>query len=211
MIFLYKTDSASVTENSSLEELLNNLPKKMHERAYRYKFSRDAFNYAVGRHLLKKGLEDMGKIHLLDEIRFHENGKPFLEDVHFNISHSDNLVVCAFSTQGPVGVDVEKEKALVLDDFKPWFSKKEWEDISSAENPLHRFNWYWTRKESIIKAMGVTLSQLHMIEIDASQNYFFDKGKKWYLKDLELDKSMFGAICSAHQLNELKQIEINTL
>ena len=119
-----------------------------------------------------------------------------MKDVYFNISHSENLVVCALSIKGAIGIDLEKEKPVNLENFKPWFTVKEWTDISKAPSPIRRFYWYWTRKESIIKALGVNLSYLHQIELDASQELFTDKGKKWYLYDLDLGAGFFGALCS---------------
>ena len=119
-----------------------------------------------------------------------------MEDIYFNISHSENLVVCALSKTGAIGIDVEKEKPVNLEDFKPWFTVKEWTDMSKSPSPIQQFFWYWTRKESIIKALGVNLSYLNQIELDATQKLFIDKGKKWYLNDLDFGTGFFGALCS---------------
>ena len=196
MIKIYKADSDKVSQKNDLKNLLKDLPKIMHERAFRYRFEKDAYNFVLGRLLLKKGLEELGMGNQLEHITYQDNGKPFLKNVFFNISHSENLVVCVLSTKGEIGIDVEKEKPVNLENFKPWFTIKERTDIKNAPFPIRKFYWYWTRKESIIKALGVNLSYLHQIELDPAQDFFMDKGKKWYLKDLDFGSNFFGALCS---------------
>ena len=198
---IYQADSKRYQAKESLEKLLEKLPLNMHERALRYKFKDDAYNYVVGRLLLKKGLEELGMGDQLQNITFQKSGKPYLKDVFFNISHSENKVVCALSTKGMVGIDIEKIKEVKLEDFDAWFSKKEWAEINKASSPLQKFYWYWTRKESIIKALGVTLSYLHKIEIDATKDHFTEDGKKWYLKDLDFGSGYCSALCSEVEIN----------
>ena len=202
MIRIYQADSDQVRKDKTLNNLLRVLPEKMHERANRYKFERDAYNFVLGRLLLKIGLEEHGKIDQFEHIEYKESGKPFLKDVFFNISHTDNLVVCALSTDGEIGIDVEKVKQVKLDDFEPWFTIREWKEINNASLPLQKFYWYWTRKESVLKALGVNLSYLHEIEIDATKDHFIENEKKWFIKDLDFAPGFFGALCSESEITE---------
>ena len=204
MIRIYRADSNQVRKDKALNDLLRDLPEKMHERANRYKFEKDAYNFILGRLLLKKGLKALGKEDQFEHIDYHESGKPFLEDVFFNISHTENLVVCALSTKGELGIDIEKVKPVKLNDFEAWFTKNEWAEINKAPSPLQKFYWYWTRKESVLKALGVNLSYLHKIEIDASKDHFIENGIKWWLKDLDFGTTYYGALCSEHPIIELK-------
>lgn len=202
---IYQADSKQYQAKESLEKLLEKLPLNMHEKALRYKFKEDAYDFVVGRLLLKKGLEELGMGDQLQNITYQKSEKPYLKDVFFNISHSGNLVVCALSTEGMIGIDIEKIKEVKLDDFDAWFSKKEWTEINNASSPLQKFYWYWTRKESIIKALGVTLSYLHKIEVDATKDHFIENGKKWYLKDLDFGSGYCGALCSEVEIADLNQ------
>ncbi len=204
MIYIYKADSKRLQQKKEFKNLLGELPDYMQKRAFRYKFEQDAYNFLLGRLLLKKGLNELGMGNQLDHISYQKDGKPFLEDVFFNISHSENLVVCVLSKNGAVGIDVEKEKPVTLKNFKPWFTGREWSDINNAAAPIRKFYWYWTRKESIIKALGVKLSYLHQIELDATQDFFIENGKKWYLKDIDFGTDYFGALCSEIEINELR-------
>lgn len=205
MIYIYQVDSASIRAKKPLEALLLNLPKSMHDRALRYKREVDAYNFVLGRMLLKKGLLELGQVSKIDQIRFQEDGKPYLDSVHFNISHSDDLVVCAISEKSRIGIDVEKRKEIILQNFRPWFSNKEWEDINAGKNKKEKFYWYWTRKESVIKALGVNLSYLHKIELDTNQDFFIEGGKRWYLKKVDFGLEYTGAICSEEEIVLMKK------
>ncbi len=205
MIYIYQVNSDQIRAEKSLEEVLLDLPKSMYERALRYRREEDAFNFVLGRLLLKKGLEELGLGEQLEKIQFQKDGKPYLDAVYFNISHSDNLVVCALSKDGRIGIDVEKEKELELENFKSWFTNKEWNDINNSPDPLKRFYGYWTRKESIIKALGVNLSYLHEIELDAQQDFFLSEGKHWYLEGADFGLNFFGAVCSEVEIDIIQK------
>lgn len=201
MIRVYYADSEQFQKQFELKELLKELPENMHDRALRYRFKQDAYNYVLGRLLLKRGLVARGLGNKFEHIVYQADGKPIIEGIHFNISHSYNLVVCALSTEGIIGIDVEKEEEVNLGDFKPWFTNIEWADIRNAQHPVKKFYWYWTRKESIIKALGVTLSSLHKIKLDGTQQTFTEKSKKWYLKDLDFSPGFFGSLCTEREIN----------
>lgn len=105
----------------------------------------------------KAGLE-------FNEIIFSQNefGKPLLTNhcnLHFNISHSGNLIGCALSDH-PIGIDVEK----CTDTFDPaiaerYFTRAETAFIQSLnERRAAGFYCIWTLKESYIKAIGKGLS-----------------------------------------------------
>ena len=87
------------------------------------------------------------------------DGKPVLKnnpDVHFNLSHSGTLAVCAVSGR-PVGVDTEclqKEDAGVS---ALCFQAAEREWIRRSAEPDRAFTRLWTRKESYLKLIGTGL------------------------------------------------------
>lgn len=209
MIHVYRADSSAFVKNKSQKSLLQLLPECMHARALRYKFEQDTYNFILGRLLLKKGLEAFGMFDHLQHISYLESGKPYLKDVFFSISHSENLVLCALTKDGEIGIDIEKVKPVKLTDFNSWFSAKEWQDIYTATVPLEKFYWYWTRKESIIKALGVDLPYLHRIELDASHSFFMDQEKKWNLSSIQTKPGFVGAICAEEEIKILVYQEID--
>ncbi|MEL7339754.1 MAG: 4'-phosphopantetheinyl transferase superfamily protein, partial [Bacteroidota bacterium] len=176
--------------------LLAALPASMHSRALRYRREEDAYNFILGRLLLKQGLADLQSSETIANLSFEESGKPVLPSVFFNLSHTDGLVVCGVSKAGPIGIDVEKIKAVELANFVAFFKPMEWRKIQEAALPRQQFYRYWTRKESIIKALGLSLASLHQIEVEIEQDTFVADGKTWYLQELSLGAEYVGAICS---------------
>lgn len=95
------------------------------------------------------------------------HGKPVIVDpgspsLHFNVSHSQEVALLAVTAAGPVGVDVERIRPVadlprIVTRF---FSPSEQSCILQASAPEleSRFFTCWTRKESVLKALGVGLS-----------------------------------------------------
>ena len=84
-------------------------------------------------------------------------GKPFFVNfpkVHYNVSHTKGLIVCAIS-DSRVGIDVERIKPFNKRIVERFFSKNEREYIfASKENKDGRFAEIWTKKESYVKWLG---------------------------------------------------------
>ena len=118
-----------------------------------------------GRKLLTFGIKALYGLDILPVIGYDIHGKPYFphrEDIHFNISHCEGLVVCAIS-DAPVGVDVERI-APVSDNLpKRVLSEEELDQLSRLpkESPeyLEKFYRFWTLKESAVKQSGKGLSQ----------------------------------------------------
>ncbi|UAC49646.1 4'-phosphopantetheinyl transferase superfamily protein [Bacillus aquiflavi] len=100
-----------------------------------------------------------------DQIRLKQTkfGKPYLDldsELHFNISHSGDWVVCAIDRQS-VGVDVQEIIDIEYKEIaQNYFTEEEYLFImnESLTNQLKKFYWIWTLKESYIKADGKGLS-----------------------------------------------------
>src|SRR5262245_9075471 len=93
------------------------------------------------------------------------HGRPEVDhdhcDVHFNVSHSAGLVLCAVARGRAVGIDVEDlarprpDWALV----ERYCSPAEADDIRQhGDRWPERFLIYWTLKESYLKARGLGIS-----------------------------------------------------
>jgi len=92
-------------------------------------------------------------------------GRPQLHGVEkadISVSHSGEIVVCALSTQGSIGIDIERERPVEIGDFVRVFPESLWTwlhhgHLSSGdgrEPDNRRFFHAWTRLESVIKAHG---------------------------------------------------------
>ena len=129
-------------------EKLNNQSTYLHIRNM-------ACEYLLRETLREQGLFSEGKL----SIACSPHGKPYLCDipVHFNISHSEDIVACAVS-QCQVGLDVQKLSGFNQKLANRYFSPDEIERINKEEDKNGMFTRIWAAKESFIKALGVTLS-----------------------------------------------------
>jgi 4'-phosphopantetheinyl transferase len=125
-------------------------------RANRFHFQRDRANYVSARAMLRRILASYLNTPPAGlRFRYGVYGKPELDELRFNVSHSGALALFAVSRDWTVGVDVERIRA----DFD-WrgvarmvFSTG---DIDSEEFlDSEEFFRRWTRKEAYLKALGV--------------------------------------------------------
>lgn len=109
--------------------------------------------------LLEEGLKRLGVKDY--QIELEENGKPFVNGVFFNLSHSKEKAVCAFSNQ-QVGVDIEKVKTFSEALTKYVYNDEEIQYIKyrskTTEEENRLFTLLWTVKESFMKYDGKGLS-----------------------------------------------------
>lgn len=90
-----------------------------------------------------------------EKITYGPEGKPQAENVHFNLSHSGDLVICAIGEKA-VGCDIEKigeEPEGVTISF---FHRNEAEYLQRFQGPERNemFYRFWTWKESYVKMTG---------------------------------------------------------
>lgn len=84
-------------------------------------------------------------------------GRPTARGVHIAISHTRELAAVAVTRLGPVGVDVEADRALPFEALaRHWFAPEEAEWV--AAHPRD-FLLLWTQKEAAGKALGLGLRE----------------------------------------------------
>jgi len=196
MTNIYYADSDDLRATIELEMLSNYFCESDRVRALRYRRSADGYNFLLGRMLLKWGLRTNGFSDDISEITYSEVGKPRISATHFSISHSSYLVGCALDRTGEVGLDIEMRSDKDLAMFRASFTESEWHIIMQASSPLDSFLQFWTRKEAIIKALGITLGEMHAIELDSMQSELSIDGRNWYLHDVQCDPGFVGALCT---------------
>ena len=110
--------------------------------------------------LLERGLRKYNICERDVKIKTGENGKPYLEEypeIHFNLSHSGNMVFAVFSDR-EVGCDIEeigKPQEKLAERF---FCPEEYEHLMKIEDEHKRceeFYRLWTLKESFMKVTGL--------------------------------------------------------
>jgi 4'-phosphopantetheinyl transferase len=161
-----------------LQHLKASLSSDEQLRADKFYFQRDRNHYIAARGILRSIL---GRYLACrpSALRFVYSrfGKPALvgaesgQSLFFNVSHSHELALMAFSRVGDIGVDVEYmrpgiEYTRLAQRFFSEYERRELLPLPPAQ--LHRaFYCCWTRKEAYIKARGLGL-QLPLEQFDVS-------------------------------------------
>lgn len=185
------------------EKLLSYLTEEEIIKSKDYKSEIAKINYLVSRAILNlslKGLLEKGINDLI--VKRDKNNKPYIENtigLKFNISHTEGLVLLAFSKR-EVGIDVEKinYQFEFKDILENCFTKDE---IINIDNNIISFYRYWTAKEAYLKCDGIGLIRnLKEIEIISFENEFIkinDSKRNTIsrLKSLNHDDKYVGAIC----------------
>jgi 4'-phosphopantetheinyl transferase len=139
-------------------------------RVRRFYFRRDADRYVVARGNLRVLL---GCYCMADPARirfaYGPYGRPYMltertsEHIYFNLSHSENLVLYAFSRNCmQIGIDVELQRPLQgLEQMAArLFTVREYSEFARVDSSRKEaaFFQYWTRKEALAKATGQGLT-----------------------------------------------------
>ncbi|MEI8054591.1 MAG: 4'-phosphopantetheinyl transferase superfamily protein [bacterium] len=148
-------------DKKKLDELLNLLSAQEKIRGAKFIAEHAKNNFIVARGILRWLLAKYLQIKPQD-IVFKQNqyGKLYLDfsTLQFNISHSHDLALFAFTQNHPIGVDIEfiRDNFGFIDIAQRFFSKKEDADLLTLPQTeqLHAFFNCWSRKEAFIKAIG---------------------------------------------------------
>lgn len=98
-------------------------------------------------------------------IKYTANGKPFItgHSIHFNLSHSGNLLVVAVSKYSPVGIDLEQIKPrssfYLMRIIKRYFSLEEQRCLENKDNLLDLFYRSWVCEEAYTKFLDIPLQE----------------------------------------------------
>lgn len=137
------------------------------------------------------------------------HGKPYIKerkDVFFNISHSGEYVLCAFSDTS-VGVDIEKKGKLRLTVARRFFHAEEIQQLENTwgeEKQAELFYRLWSVKESFLKYTGEGLSASFSAFAVNFENagLFLRKGKEKIevkISECKIDPCYVSYICSGSQ------------
>ena len=130
------------------------------KRAYRYHREADKQRFIITRAYLRLLLSKYLSIaphNLFFETEV--NGKPYVKllsgIIHYNVSHSGDYALIAICTE-KVGIDVELINPDVHyeDIMEISFNPDEIAHVHESQNPIFDFYKIWTRKESLLKALG---------------------------------------------------------
>ncbi len=146
------------------------------ERAQKFHFPRDKNNYIVCHALLRLVIAQTLNLPP-SEIIIHtgSNNKPYLEgnSLYFNLSHTEGTGAIAISEKNSIGIDVEKINPAIdyAAIYGSHYTKEEQKLLKGTSNPEECFYLLWTRKEALLKAIGIGLhTDLQQINVGGREN-----------------------------------------
>lgn len=194
--------------SEKIEFLLASLPMEEQFRIKRMIGAKAKVEKLFSRLLLEKSYREISKLKKF-KYGYTKDGKPVLINdptIGISISHSNDLVVCAFAFNAEIGIDIEFKIDRDISVFKKCFMSAEWDHIhENNKDRIQTFYELWVRKEAAIKADGKGLKiPLH------SFSCLNDKARigqnEWYFLALDHFKGYAGQIAcnkkaSVHFLN----------
>ena len=165
-VHLWRVSCKSVQEYcGSLEPLLSSDEVT---RANHFRFSKDRERFIVARGMLRIILSRYLECTPCEvDFCYGHHGKPALaqeskDSLHFNLSHSEEIILYGIATDREIGVDIEciREDIPVMQIAAHFFSSREYAELCAlpAQARAAAFFACWTGKEAYTKAVGQGLS-----------------------------------------------------
>lgn len=186
------------------DEWSREVPEDWLVSAGKYRRGMDKIASVVGRVLLCGLLRSDGRNPADYQWRSTEFKKPFLLGrdglIHFSISHSGSMVVCAYSPHVAVGLDLERCTPRPLQSFEKIFTYDEMNFLRNSTNPERAMCEIWTRKEAVAKAAGKGV-YLPFGSFSTMRNNVVVEGDTYQINSLEIPSDYM--LCAAVKSNVL--------
>ncbi len=186
MIYVQTINLQSIDDKNILSYFYS-LPAHIQLHIEKYKHTKDRINSTLGIYLVDYFIRKEGLSCSLDDLILEKNKKPYFltscKNLDFNISHSQDIIVAAFSFESKVGIDIEKRRCLNLAGMIGRFSADEQRCIIHAEDSEKLFFEFWTQKEAVIKAAGIGIA-LPLSAVNIYNNECILGNKKWFLHQI---------------------------
>jgi len=211
---LWRSDLAAIRSDESRWQSLLSADEK--QRASRFHFAIDRQRFATTRALLRLILAGYLSAHPNDlAFSYSKKEKPSLGPLYagsnlaFNVSHSGEIALLAFTRGRRIGVDVEHiHRDIEIDRIaRRFFSAHEQNELAAFpdEEKTQSFFRCWTRKEAYIKAVGdglsLPLSQFDVsLETSAKSALLATRpdnleAERWFLREAPAGDGYAAALC----------------
>ncbi|MDU1847407.1 MAG: 4'-phosphopantetheinyl transferase superfamily protein [Niallia nealsonii] len=221
MVDIYISELPKGSRKILTTHFFSTLPEEYRQKIRSFYKIDDQLRTAIGWKLLNFILINKFQINEQDiVIKTNSYGKPFLygnSNIHFNISHSGNKVVCVVD-KSPVGVDIEQMTKINIDELLPLLTKQEqkiFNNIDSLKKKQSMFYRLWTLKESYLKAKGTGFLESFgpykikgSIEDDVVEVEEINTGDSYYCRNLKINNEYALAYCTKSNKAEYTLVTI---
>ncbi len=160
-VYLYKLDEEYLKREEA--DILSVLPEWRISKYSKYTNEKAALLSLAAGALLVKAIREEGYVLPAFDIELGEYGKPYIPQLHFNLSHSgDYVAVCVNDSE--IGIDIEDKGDKDQRVSKRTFCEPEKARIEQALKEQNGtdvdavFRDIWTEKESYVKCTGDGIS-----------------------------------------------------
>jgi 4'-phosphopantetheinyl transferase len=165
-IHLWFTSVDKITNTDLLSRYPYYLSNEEHQRWQQFNFQKHQHQYLITRALVRTTLSRYATTRPEDwQFSKNEYGKPEIipsQNLFFNLSHTETLIVCAVSREANIGIDIEtiQHKTRSIAIAQRFFSTIEVTALLQCPLSQQRSYFFqlWTLKEAYIKACGQGLS-----------------------------------------------------
>lgn len=214
---IFSTSSATKHSEEDFSALLS--PDEQ-TRAAGFKFATHRTSFIVTRGLLRVVLGNFMKVApAAIDFRYGPNGKPAVggdSRVHFNVSHSGQMVLYGLRLDHEIGVDLERIRPLdgMEGVAKQFFSPGEYRDLVRLpeDRRTEAFFDCWTRKEAFAKFLGTGLCvpvyplQARLEPRSPAKLVHTDGGRRsqWFLRHVALSNIHSAAVASEGRFDRFR-------
>ena len=162
LIHLYIADVSPLMNDDLYERVYRSVSCARRQKTDRMRFRKDKMLSLGGEYLLMHACENAGLDYGNLEIQCESGGKPDFADpsFHFNISHSGERALCAFSTH-VVGCDIQIIRESAMGIASRFFTEEECRLLEKQKTEAEKAECFcrlWTLKESFMKCTGLGFS-----------------------------------------------------
>jgi len=167
-VHVWLIEPAKINDGKLLDALKTLLNHNEIEKVQRYRLTKAKHTALITRAFVRIVLSQYTDVPAQEwSFNLGVHGKPEINSppipLSFNLSHNDNLIICAVSLDKKIGCDIENlsRKISIKAIAQRYFSATEFDALMALSPALQtrRFFEYWTLKEAFVKATGMGISQ----------------------------------------------------
>lgn len=207
MIQVWYSNISRISKKDFIRQL-NSVPKIIQKEVFQYRFFNDQKLKLFGRLLVSKFEEERVGTFSWNDWLVGKHSKPYINHgIQFNISHSEDIVVVAFS-ESEVGIDIEKKRIIRINEMLNCLHPSEKFYVLKSGNPIDAFYKVWTRKEAYLKAIGQGIVN-GLKDENCLKTLIQNKNSDYYtIKTIAFKPDYSLSICSKLESNILHQDDI---
>ena len=151
----YIIDNIKNYSNNKIEKIYKNIYKEKRDIISNYANLDDKKRSIISEHLLMKLFKKHNINYTNTIFKINENGKPYIDNLYFNISHKNDYIVAAVSNH-EIGIDIETINDVDFKILKTFASNEEIKYVKD----VYDFYKLYTLKEAYIKMKGLNITNI---------------------------------------------------